>query len=264
MKIQKVKQTTLPEIKSNLGIERRYYKAVMTMINELQAEINASLIKEYKRSARQEKLAMDGVSDWVAHVIEYLSDQWEIKLNRLAPSIAQKLIESTATSYDTALKRHLRDAGFTVQFQMTAFTEDMLKASVAENVRLIKSIASGHLDKVQMLVWQSISSGYDLAGLTQSLKQEYGVTKRRAALIASDQANKAHAAFEKARRTELGIKKAIWLHSHAGKQPRPSHLAANGKEFDVSKGMYLDGKWVQPGEEINCRCGSKAIIEGVI
>ncbi|GLG83312.1 hypothetical protein [Acinetobacter calcoaceticus] len=97
---------------------------------------------------------------------------------------------------------------------------NVLKALVAENVGLIKSIASRHLDKVQMYVWQSISNGYDLAGLTKNLKHEYGVTQRRTARIASDQANKAHAG----RRQELGIKKAIWLHSHAGENQDPHTL----------------------------------------
>jgi uncharacterized protein with gpF-like domain len=60
----------------------------------------------------------------------------------------------------------------------------------------------------------------------------------------------------------LGITQAIWQHSHAGKKPRPSHVKADGKTFDIEKGMYLDGKWVQPAEEYNCRCTSRAIIEG--
>jgi hypothetical protein len=76
---------------------------------------------------------------------------------------------------------------------MTPYMSNVLKALVAENVGLIKSIASRHLDKVQMYVWQSISNGYDLAGLTKNLKHEYGVIQRRTARIASDQENKAHA-----------------------------------------------------------------------
>ena len=87
-------------------------------------------------------------------------------------------------------------------------------------------------------------------------------SERRAAFIARDQTNKAKAAIEKARWQELGITEAIWMHSHAGKEPRPSHVAANGKRLNVNKGMYLDGKWVQPGEEINCRCTSRAVIKG--
>ncbi|MEG3387194.1 hypothetical protein V5H41_25765, partial [Salmonella enterica] len=40
-------------------------------------------------------------------------------------------------------------------------------------------------------------------------------------------------------------------------------LKANGKRFDLRKGMFLDGKWVLPGEEINCKCGWEAVIPGL-
>ncbi|HHN9167526.1 TPA: phage head morphogenesis protein, partial [Escherichia coli] len=48
-----------------------------------------------------------------------------------------------------------------------------------------------------------------------------------------------------------------------GKQPRPSHVKADGKEFDLDKGLYLDGEWVLPGEAINCRCTWSPVIPGI-
>ncbi|ELR7719775.1 phage head morphogenesis protein, partial [Salmonella enterica] len=42
-----------------------------------------------------------------------------------------------------------------------------------------------------------------------------------------------------------------------------SHVKANGKRFDLRKGMFLDGKWVLPGEENNCKCGWEAVIPGL-
>lgn len=51
----------------------------------------------------------------------------------------------------------------------------------------------------------------DLSTLSKNLKKDYGITKRRAEFIARDQANKAHATIERAKRQELGIAKAIWL-----------------------------------------------------
>lgn len=126
----------------------------------------------------------------------------------------------------------------------------------------IRSIGQQYLNRVEESVWRSVNAGYDMAQLTGELRKDYGISERRAAFIARDQTNKAKAAIEKARRQELGITEAIWIHSHAGKEPRPSHVAANGKRFDVGKGMYLDGEWVQPGEEINCRCTSRSVIKG--
>ena len=156
----------------------------------------------------------------------------------------------------------MREAGFTVRFRATAQQQTALQAVLGSNVSLIRSIGQQYLNRVEESVWRSVNAGYNMAQLTRELRKDYGISERRAAFIARDQTNKAKAAIEKARRQELGITEAIWMHSHAGKEPRPSHVAANGKRFDVSKGMYLDGKWVQPGEEINCRCTSRSVIKG--
>ncbi|ELV4297825.1 phage head morphogenesis protein, partial [Salmonella enterica] len=91
----------------------------------------------------------------------------------------------------------------------------------------------------------------------------YGITRRRAALIARDQNNKATSVMQSARQRSVGITEGIWRHSRAGKTWRPSHVKANGKRFDLRKGMFLDGKWVLPGEEINCKCGWEAVISGL-
>ena len=67
--------------------------------------------------------------------------------------------------------------------------------------------------------------------------------------------------MRRARRKELGIKRAIWRHSSAAKEPRQSHVKANGKMFDVDKGMLIDGEYILPGMKINCGCTSRAVIE---
>ncbi|MCO6514311.1 MAG: phage head morphogenesis protein [Snodgrassella sp.] len=263
MPIKKKKPLTLPAIRSNAGIEQAYSKALVSVVQQIKSDVDAELLKEFKKQAEQKKIAMDGIADWVAHVIDYLISRWGKKLEDLAPQLALQFVNRTVSNYESLFKTHLRKAGFTVRFQITDFQKESLQAVMENNVGLIKSIGSQYLDKVQGQVWKCVTDGYDLSTLAKDLSKAYDITKRRAELIARDQGAKAHAVIEKAKRQELGITKAIWLHSHAGKKPRPSHLAADGKEFDVDKGMYLDGKWIQPGELINCRCCSKSIIEGI-
>ena len=61
---------------------------------------------------------------------------------------------------------------------------------------------------------------------------------------------------------ELGIEQALWIHSSAGKKPRPSHVAMNNKPYPVAAGIRLedDLEIVWPGTAINCRCVSRAIL----
>jgi SPP1 gp7 family putative phage head morphogenesis protein len=111
---------------------------------------------------------------------------------------------------------------------------------------------------------RSVQTGRDLGTLAKELQKQYGVTKRRAALISRDQNNKATRALTRARQVEMGIKKALWIHSYAGKKPRPTHLRNDGKPFDVVKGWYdpAEKKFIHPGELVNCRCTSRSIIPG--
>jgi uncharacterized protein with gpF-like domain len=265
MAIIRKKPATLPVIWPNVGISNRYKKAILKLLSKISTDINQTLVKEFRKQAEREKanMAMDGISDWVAHVVDYLSSKWLDKLDKLAPEIAASFINKTITNYESQLKAHMRKAGFTVRFQITPYQRDTLQAELQENIRLIKSIGSQYLDRVQGQVWQCVTNGYDLSTLAKDLKKSYGISSRRAEFIARNQGSRAHAVIEEAKRRELGITKAIWMHSHRSKVPRPSHLEADGKVFDVSKGMYLDGKWVQPGKEIGCNCCSKSIIEGI-
>ena len=260
--MKKKKPTTLPPIHPNLGIERWYKRELMKVINEMRAEVNTLIMDNYK--AQSNTVAMDGFSDWLGHSIDYLMDKWNNRLNALSQTVAELFVTKSVHNYDKQLKKHLRKAGFTVRLQMSPYTEEMLKASLGENVGLIKSIGVQYLGKVEQSVWVSVKGGFDLGTLAKELQHSYGVTKNRAELIARDQGAKANAVIEMARRKELGITKAIWKKSTAGKTHRPSHAKADGTIFDVDKGLYLDSEWQLPNQAINCKCYSLSIIDGIV
>ncbi|MGO3684689.1 MAG: phage head morphogenesis protein [Proteus vulgaris] len=256
---KKPSDAIMPEIKTSEAIHEWYYKELMQILKDIRKELDDALVNEYHGKAKK-ALANDGISDWIAHIADYMLDKWNRRLNSISEEVAKDFIDKTVGNYDTRFASMLRRKGFTVRMQNSERTLDALRAAMGENVGLIKSIGTEYLSKVQMHVWQSVTGGYDLATLTDNLAHDFHIARNRARTIARDQANKAHAVIEQARRKELGIKEAIWIHSHAGKQPRESHVKAHGKKFDIEKGMYIDGEWILPGEKINCRCGSKAIL----
>ena len=141
------------------------------------------------------------------------------------------------------------------------------RAVVSENVNLIRSIPQKFLTDVQSQVWQSVMKGAKQSQLAQGIREKYDLSWRRAALIARDQNNKAKAVMEEARRSELGIDEAIWMHSGGGKEPRPEHVkwGAQKKRYKIREGMYssVDGAYVWPGTAISCRCTSRSIIPGL-
>lgn len=200
----------------------------------------------------------------LAAELERLRMQWGTKIEQTAPKLARWFADATEARSTAGMRKILRDGGLTVRFQMTPAMRDILEATVHENVSLIRSIGSQYHDQVAGLVMRSVTAGRDLGPLTAELEHRFGVTHRRAALIAKDQGNKATAMMGRARQQEAGLEEAIWLHSHGGKEPRPTHLANSGKRYKISEG-WLDpavGRHIWPGTEINCRCVAKPIVKG--
>lgn len=256
------KAKTLKPIRPNLGIEIDYRKKLDTLITEMEKSVIYWLTAQYRKTPpvmAHDKSPAKSLDEAFARV----ASRWQRRFNQLAPALAAYFATSAAQRSDASLRAALKRAGFTVKFTMSRAQNDALQATIAENIGLIKSIPAQYLTQVQGIAMRSITAGRDLFTMRKELQAQFGVTKRRASLIARDQNNKATATFNQVRFIELGITKAVWRHSTAGKHPRPSHVKADGRPYDVAVGLYLDGVWTIPGREINCRCFSTPIIPGL-
>ncbi len=259
------KKKVLRPVHPNAGIRAEYDRRLMKLIDEMHKSITYWVEAAYKKN--EPEMAMDALpSNELQSAVSKLVRRWKRNFNRGADALAEWFAQSVSNRSDAALKKILKDAGISVEFTMTRAQRDVLNATINENVSLIKSIPNQYLSAVEGAVMRSVSAGRDLGALSKELQSSFGVTRRRAALISRDQNNKATAMLNRARRVELGINKAIWIHSSAGKVPRPSHVKAGREraEFDVSQGWYdpHEKKYIQPGELINCRCVSRPVIAG--
>jgi SPP1 gp7 family putative phage head morphogenesis protein len=189
-----------------------------------------------------------------------VSKRWIRRFEEAAPKIAEAYVRNAFKATDSAMRMALKDAGFAVKFQITPAMRDAFEASLTENIGLIKSIPQKYLQQVEGSVMRSYTAGRDLQSMVSDIKKLYPEARNRAVLIARDQSNKANAVVTRTRQIELGIKEAIWMHSGAGKHPRPSHVAVNGKRYNVAEGMLIDGKYIWPGQEINCRCTGRSVL----
>jgi 8-oxo-dGTP pyrophosphatase MutT (NUDIX family) len=201
--------------------------------------------------------------DLLRRALDKWGGLWVKRLDTLAEKMASDFANKSRTVTDAALKKSFRDAGLTIKFRPTKAMLEGQAAVIHENIHLIKSIPTKMLMQVQSDVWRTVTTGSDLASLREKLQHTYNITHNRAALIASDQNAKAKAVYEAARRKELGITRAIWMHSAGGIEPRPTHVAMNGKEYDIAKGMWdsHEGEFVHPGTLIRCRCVSRPVLD---
>jgi uncharacterized protein with gpF-like domain len=253
------KPKTVRAIHANRGVESRYRKELEALIKEMSNSAEYWMAAQYRQAPPE--VAMDALpaAEMAARVRE-LSKRWVAKFNDMAADIAKRFAAGSIKATDNSFQNALNDAGWSVDFKMTRAMQDVAKAAVVENVALIKSIPQQYFLEVEGIVMRGYTRGRDLQEITSELQARYGITRRRAVTIARDQSNKLNAVTTQARRQELGITEAIWQHSHGGKEPRKSHVAADGRKFEIAKGCLIDGKHILPGEEINCRCVSKSVL----
>ena len=244
----------------NAGVEAAYRHTLDKLVREMSKSAEYWLESGYKANTPALEIAMDALpSKAMSKRIRDWGRRWVKRFDDMAEGIATRFVESGRKACDASMMAAFKDAGWTVQFKPTRAMRDAMNATINENVSLIKSIPQQYLTDVEGIVMRGFTKGRDLASISTELQSRYGVTKRRAALISRDQSNKLTATVVQTRRVELGLFEAEWVHSGAGKEPRPSHVKAGRDKlvFDVRKGALIDGEYIQPGEKINCRCTSK-------
>ncbi len=165
----------------------------------------------------------------------------------------------------------------TVKFDSKKVTETV-KSDLRKNIESISEFDGCEFDQIYDAALRSISRGRDVGSLCNTIMQMNinGMTKNRAGEIAISLNEKATALINREKQISLGIKYALWVYSGAPCQtttykPSPkdirqdaAHKAANGKRYEVVKGMFLDGKWTWPGREDGCKCVSRSIIPGFV
>jgi SPP1 gp7 family putative phage head morphogenesis protein len=264
MSTRKRKPVALRAVRPNAGVQASYQRKLDALIDAMQAAVEAAIHTAYLR--KPPRLAADEApAEALRGVAARLGREWQQRFTDFANREGKRFTAQAAGHADRSFAEALREAGFTVRFTMTPEARDVLAATMAEQVNLIRSIPAEYLTQVQGAVMRSVQTGRDLGALTTELQEQFGVTKRRAAFIARDQNNKATASMIRVRQDALGITQAMWLHSAGGKVPRPTHVANNGKLYDVKEG-WLDpaiNKRIFPGELPNCRCVSRSVIPGL-
>ena len=244
---------------ANRGVEAAYQKKLQALIAEMANSYEYWLVAQYKKAPPVIAEDASPVRSILSSV-KTLGARWIKRFEEAAPVIAEAYLNSLFGATDKAFRQALKDAGWAVEFKMTKTVKEAFLASLNENVGLIKSIPQQYLTQVEGAVMRSYSAGRDLQQMVSDIRAIHPITKRRAELIARDQSNKANAVVIRTRQMELGITEAIWMHSHAGKTPRPDHVKADGEKYKIAEGCLISGKYIFPGEEINCRCNSRAVL----
>jgi len=258
---------TIRAARPNVGLERRYRRALDALIDAMGASIERWVIAQWRKTPpRIAVLAEDAPADDIARLMRLLSRRWLHNFDEASPALGRFFANRNWRAHDAQLRAILKKAGIAVRFQMTPAMRDAIEATMQAQVALIRSIPEEHLRAVEGIVMRGVQRGADVGQIREQLQRRLHISKQRATTIAQHQNSMATATFTRARQLELGIDRAIWMHSRitAKGHFRPTHLKNDGKTYDVNRG-WLDpavGERIFPGQLINCRCVSRSVIPG--
>ena len=265
------KHIELKPIKPNVSIGLNYQSKLIKLLKQL----NDAISKEI--NATYSAVAMDSnpVTQF-SFAIKRVFAKYNKRFKKIADIYANAFVEDVSRDTRRQLMESTKDLITIKPDRDYIGIINTKKALINENVNLINDLPEKMYKDIYGDMMRSLAKGGNQQEIVQGLiknglpplKEIHGDIKlrqqqvlKRARFIARDQTFKANGMINNARMANNGITKAVWRHSGGDKQPRPSHLAADGKVFETAKGCLIDGEYIIVGQLIGCTCFQTPVIE---
>lgn len=249
-------------------LHRKYEKQLTQISRQMTAQTTREIKKLFKQFAQDEAIALDAsVASQSRILMNAISRKFEDFFNVKSRAFSKAMVEQADKQSQNVLRLSLKDlsGGLTIDVKkISPAQREIIKASITQNVSLIKSIKQKYFTQVEGAVARSIVGGGDINDLIKDLLKYEKMTLRRARFIALDQTKKVYVSLNAERSKAVGLDKFEWLHSGRGKEPRQEHIAMNGKIYSYSDPPVIDSKTGQrglPGELPNCGCVARPILD---
>lgn len=258
----------------NAGAQGRYVSVLVNLVRDMAKEVNREIIMFFKSPVpkqyflSQEIAAMDAsVADDAAKLMNKLQKKFEALFSKKSLPISETMVKEMNRSSESALKLSIKELANMIGVQpnfIPSGVKEALKAAIADNVSVIKTIPVEYFRNITNAVMRSITTGTGVDQLITNLEKYYGSSTKKAYNVAMDQTRKAYNSINKQRMINVGYKKFEWLHSGGGLHPRKYHIEMNGKVYTLDPPPIIEpssGERGFPGQLPNCRCTMVPVYE---
>lgn len=253
----------------NAAVEMRYFNRLAKLIDQMTAGTEEELRALFKTAPAEQFFAEDAsIAEMAKRVTAKLMERYDRLFAEASKPMAEQMANGSDAASSAAVHESMQKLSGGLSLPTAAINapmKEVLKATITENVGLIKSISAKYLEGVQGAVMRSITSGNGLQDLVPYLAKHKNITIRRARMIANDQTRKAFNNLSRGRMEKLGLTKFKWVHTGGSKDPRKLHKnVLNGQIFSFDDLPIIDdntGERGIPGQAINCRCRMAPVLE---
>ncbi len=173
--------------------------------------------------------------------------------------IAKRFANTTSSYQRVQLSRQVKAAlGIELPFGDKALGA-RIDGFAAENAALIKGLSRDTVGAIEKASLRAVQDGKMWGDLKSELEDRFGMSERRAKLIARDQIGKLYGQINADRQQGLGITSFVWRTVH-DQRVRDEHEELDGKTFTYDdppdEGL--------PGEPIQCRCSAEPVFDAIL
>lgn len=246
-----------------IAIGIAYNAKLQALVKAVKRDIDEQIMPVVKRTAHEyvtdAAFIADGWATDINTAINRLIAQWVSKLG--ADAIAREFVRS-ASSYSGRKMRKSFGVNLYNQPNLTEY----LEAAANQNIKLIQSIPMQYLDQVNNIVVTNMRTGNRPSAIEKQLQEQFGVTQRRAKMIARDQTAKITSEISEKRQRAAGFEYFQWVTSKDQRVRDRHHEIAN-TVTKYGKGIYRwddlpksdKGVPISCGSDYQCRCIAIAI-----
>lgn len=195
--------------------------------------------------------------------------RWMIHAGTNAKAVSKWFVRATAQNVTASQRRALLRAGISPQLLKEKWSIPIVKNRyispnaakalpklVDDMTGLITKMQADDLARVRETITRGILEGQNLGEIEKTLLASKGFSEARAKRVALDQSVKVNQNIQRNNAASLGLTRGIWVHVPGKYSSRETHIAMNGREFELYEGLYDDDvqALVVPGELPFCRC----------
>jgi len=244
--------------------ERKYDRILYSLVSDLKSLIKEFLVPEIPGMLIEVESKMpndraDAFLDRLNSLIIFILKAIQSKVNLTIVQAEEIGFEISRFNKEQFQKTNESVFGIDI-FVDEPWLTDQLKLFASQNAQLITSIPNQELERVAGDIERGLQQGVRYEDIAKDMQKSFGITHRRAKLIARDQTTKLNSSLTRLRQQELGVEEYIWQTS-GDERVRQTHKANDGKKFRWDDPPKITG---HPGNDVNCRCVARPVLDNLL
>lgn len=266
-----MKRTLAPKLKQDargtplnvsISIGHRMNKRIQAKLDDMTRQVERELIQLFSREDWAGEYAMDeNIGAQARILMARLWSKFEKMFREIAYPITKDMVAMAEKNSAASLKASMAKIteGMTIPFDViTPQLKEVIAASSARNVALIKRVPAEYLGPIETAVYQSITTGRGLADLNPFLEKQGVKVRNWAHNVSLDQTRKVYSDITASRMLGLGFDEYDWVHSGGSNYPNKYHRdVLAGNTYKLSDPPVIDLRTKRrgkPGDWYGCRC----------